>query len=81
LLSDLSREFLNDFHSFSSITAAILNEGIILPTKILLLRYWNSEKFKVTSVNFMGAAVDDEVVSKDLSYILKNPAVVKNMSE
>ena len=29
----------------------------------------------------MGAAVDDEEVSKDLSYILKNPAIVKNMSE
>jgi hypothetical protein len=42
---------------------------------------WNSEKFKVTSVNLMGAAVDDEEVSKDLSYILKSPAIVKNMSE
>jgi hypothetical protein len=42
---------------------------------------WNSEKFKVTSVNFMGAAVDDEEVSTDLSYILKSPAIVKNMSE
>jgi esterase/lipase superfamily enzyme len=30
---------------------------------------WNSEKFKVTSVNFIGAAVDDEEISKDLSYI------------
>ena len=42
---------------------------------------WNSEKFKVTSVNLMGAAVDDEEVSKDLTYILKSPAIVKNMSE
>ena len=29
----------------------------------------------------MGAAVDDEEVSKDLSYILKNPAIVKNKAE
>ena len=42
---------------------------------------WNNETFKVTSVTVMGAAVDDEEVSKDLSYILKNPAIVKNMSE
>ena len=42
---------------------------------------WNSEKFKVTSVHLMGAAVDDEEISKDLSYILSNPAIVKNMSE
>ncbi len=42
---------------------------------------WNSEKFNVTSVHLMGAAVDDEEVSKDLSYILKSPAIVKNMSE
>ena len=42
---------------------------------------WNNETFKVTSVTLMGAAVDDEEVSKDLSYILKNPAIVKNMSE
>ena len=39
---------------------------------------WNNEKFKVTSVNLMGAAVDDEEVSKDLSYILKNPAIVND---
>jgi hypothetical protein len=42
---------------------------------------WNSEKFKVTSVHLMGAAVDNEEVSKDLSYILKNPVIVKDMSE
>ena len=42
---------------------------------------WNNETFKVTSVTVMGAAVDDEEVSKDFSYILKNPAIVKNMSE
>ena len=42
---------------------------------------WNNEMFNVTSVTVMGAAVDDEEVSKDLSYILKNPAIVKNMSE
>jgi Alpha/beta hydrolase of unknown function (DUF900) len=42
---------------------------------------WNKEKFKVTSVHLMGAAVDDEEVSKDLSYVIKNPAIVKNMSK
>jgi len=42
---------------------------------------WKSEKFKVTSVHLMGAAVDDEEISKDLSYILKSPAIVKDMSE
>ena len=35
-LSDLSSEFLNDFHSFSSIILAILNERIVLPIEILL---------------------------------------------
>jgi hypothetical protein len=35
----LSREFLNDFHSFSSITLAILNEGVVLPMEILFLHY------------------------------------------
>jgi len=29
----------------------------------------------------MGAAVDNEEISKDLSYILKDPVIVKNMSE
>ena len=42
---------------------------------------WNNETFKVTSVTVMGAAVDDEEVSKDLSYILNNPEIVKNMPE
>jgi hypothetical protein len=42
---------------------------------------WNNETFKVTSVTVMGAAVDDEEVSKDLSYILKNSSIVNNMSE
>jgi hypothetical protein len=42
---------------------------------------WNNETFKVTSVTVMGAAVDDEEVSKDLSYILKNPAIVNNKEE
>ena len=31
----LSREFLNDFHSFSSNELAIRNEGIVLPTHTL----------------------------------------------
>ncbi|HKG41482.1 MAG TPA: hypothetical protein VKA98_05040 [Nitrososphaeraceae archaeon] len=40
VLSDLSREFLNDFHSFSSsIILAIRNEGIVLPMEIILLHY------------------------------------------
>ena len=30
-LSDLSNEFLNGFHSVSSITLAIRNDGIVLP--------------------------------------------------
>ena len=42
---------------------------------------WNTKKFRVTSVHLMGAAVDDEEVSKDFSYILKNPAIVNNKEE
>ena len=42
---------------------------------------WNTKNFTVASVHLMGAAVDDEEVSKDLSYILKNPAIINDTSE
>jgi hypothetical protein len=34
---------------------------------------WNSKNFTITSVHLLGAAVDDDEVSKDPFYIVKNP--------
>jgi pimeloyl-ACP methyl ester carboxylesterase len=35
---------------------------------------WNRNNFKIASVHFLGAAVDDEEVSKNIMYIVKNPS-------
>jgi hypothetical protein len=42
---------------------------------------WNNRDFKISSVHLLGAAIDDEEVSKDLSYIIKNPRILGNTSE
>ena len=34
---------------------------------------WNRNNFKITSVHLLGAAVDDDEVSKNILYIVKNP--------
>jgi hypothetical protein len=41
---------------------------------------WN-ETFKVTSVTVMGAAVDNEEISKDLSYIEKTQPILNNFTQ
>jgi pimeloyl-ACP methyl ester carboxylesterase len=35
---------------------------------------WNRNNFKISSVHLLGAAVDDEEVSKNILYIVKNPS-------
>jgi hypothetical protein len=42
---------------------------------------WNNRNFKISSVHLLGAAVDDEEVSKDFSYVIKNPRILGNTSE
>ena len=42
---------------------------------------WNSKNFKITSVHLLGAAVDDEEVSKDPLYIINNVSIVNNTLE
>ena len=42
---------------------------------------WKNKNFTVTSVHLLGAAVDDEEVSKDLLYIVNNPSIVNNTVE
>jgi Alpha/beta hydrolase of unknown function (DUF900) len=42
---------------------------------------WKNKNFKISSVNLMGAAVDDEEVSKNPSYIDNNQTSLNNMSE
>jgi hypothetical protein len=42
---------------------------------------WKSEKFKIESVHLMGAAVDNEEVSKNPSYIDKIQPILNNMTQ
>lgn len=42
---------------------------------------WNTKNFTVASVHLMGAAVDDEEVSKDLSYIEKTQPILNNLTQ
>ena len=37
---------------------------------------WNRNNFKITSVHLLGAAVDDDEVSKNILYIVKNPTTL-----
>jgi pimeloyl-ACP methyl ester carboxylesterase len=42
---------------------------------------WNRNKFKIDSVHLLGAAVDDEEVSKNILYIVKNPSTLFDLQE
>ena len=42
---------------------------------------WNKNHFKIASVHLLGPAVDDEEVSKNIVYILKNPSSLFDTSE
>jgi pimeloyl-ACP methyl ester carboxylesterase len=42
---------------------------------------WNRNNFKISSVHLLGAAVDDEEVSKNMLYIVKNPATLFELQE
>jgi pimeloyl-ACP methyl ester carboxylesterase len=42
---------------------------------------WNRNNFKVASVHLLGAAVDDEEVSKNILYIVKNPTSLFELPE
>jgi hypothetical protein len=76
-------EKCSDSNSKVRLVAHSLGSRVVLSSLDSLYnnQEWTTKNFTVASVHVMGAAVDDEEVSKDLSYILKNPAIVKNMSE
>jgi pimeloyl-ACP methyl ester carboxylesterase len=42
---------------------------------------WNRNNFKIASIHLLGAAVDDEEVSKNILYIDNNQTILNNMSE
>lgn len=42
---------------------------------------WNNKNFKIASVHLMGAAVDNEEVSKSPSYIINHPSALLDVSE
>lgn len=42
---------------------------------------WNRNNFKISSVHLLGAAVDDEEVSKNMLYIVKNPTTLFELQE
>jgi pimeloyl-ACP methyl ester carboxylesterase len=42
---------------------------------------WNRNHFKIASVHLLGPAVDDEEVSKNILYIVKNPLSLFNKAE
>ncbi|MFL6507960.1 MAG: alpha/beta hydrolase [Nitrososphaeraceae archaeon] len=42
---------------------------------------WNRNNFKIASVHLLGAAVDDEEVSKNILYIVKNPTSLFELPE
>jgi pimeloyl-ACP methyl ester carboxylesterase len=42
---------------------------------------WNKNNFKISSVHLLGAAVDDEEVSKNILYIVKNPTTLFELQE
>jgi pimeloyl-ACP methyl ester carboxylesterase len=42
---------------------------------------WNTNHFKIASIHLLGPAVDDEEVSKNIRYIVKNPSSLFDRSE
>jgi hypothetical protein len=42
---------------------------------------WNNVGFKISSVHLVGAAMDDEEISNDPTYIVNHPSIVNNTLE